>query len=164
MIDRVPGFEGRHRGVQARYRGRRAAHTKRRNAPRRETAGFARLASIPAAEALQAHHADQDEQTSQGRNVVRVEVRIEVGSQAEDEDREQHPSESVFPQAQEKRGQRQKQRREKEETIEADAAGPTLPVAAETIGARAVSFRLRFVVELLLARQRPMRGGDAAGQ
>ena len=52
---------------------------------------------VPAAEAFQASHADEDEQTSQGRNVVGVEIGIEIRSQAEQEDRQENPSESVCP-------------------------------------------------------------------
>ena len=101
-IDGVPGFKGRHRRVELVVAG--GVET----VPEEEMRGAeeeqdSRGLRVPLAEPFQADDRDQNEQTSQGGNVVGVEVRIEIGSQAEEKNRQKYPGESFTREGAEKR-------------------------------------------------------------
>src|ERR1700728_2812502 len=85
---------------------------------------YCAAANRPSAQTLQANNCDQDEYARKRCDVVRVEVRIEVGAQAEQQNRDGGPSEAVFAERKKKRGQCEEQRRKQEEAIEADTIHP----------------------------------------
>src|ERR1039457_6688307 len=105
---------------------------------------------------LQAGNRHQNEETSDGGDVMNLESWKEVGAQREYRQRNNHPHESVLTQAPKEGDGNQVERRQKEEPIKTHAIFQPLEIAADGFLAL-MKRKLHFVIHGLLLRKLPMR-------
>src|SRR5579863_136500 len=94
MIDRIPGFKFRHRGIEFGI-ARSVESIPEKEMGRAEKQQNSSSQAAPLTKLLQSNHAHQNKQTSKGCNVVGIKVWIEIRSEAEQQDGKQDPCESA---------------------------------------------------------------------